>query len=87
MTEQPSQEEEMGHRHTEGRAEPGHPLFWLAVLGLLFVVVPYGFSGASEPRVAGLPLWFHLSALATVIISALSVWRIWKHWRLGRDDE
>lgn len=65
----------------KARTASGHLLFWLAVFGLLFVVVPYFFAGSSEPRVAGLPLWFHFSVLATVIITALSMWRIWKHWR------
>ena len=67
--------------------EPGNPLFWIIVAALLFVIVPYFYAGSSEPRMAGLPVWFHLSVLATLIISGLSVWRIWQHWRLEDDDE
>jgi hypothetical protein len=66
--------------------EPGHPLFWMFVAALLFVVVPYYYAGSSEPRIAGLPLWFYLSLAATVTIAVLSVWRIWKHWRLDDDE-
>jgi len=67
--------------------EPGNALFWIIILSLLFVVVPYFYAGSSQPRIAGLPLWFYLSVLATLTITVLSVWRIWKHWRLENDDE
>ena len=66
--------------------EPGSPIFWLAIGALLFVVVPYGFLGESEPRFAHLPLWFHLSLAASVVIAALSAWRIVRHWDEGGDD-
>jgi hypothetical protein len=69
------------------RREPGSPLFWLVIAALLFVVVPYGFMGASEPRWWLLPVWFHLSLGASVAIAALSAWRIWRSWRLEDDDD
>jgi len=68
------------------RREPGSPIFWLIVLALLFVVVPYGFLGESEPRIAHLPLWFHLSVAASVAIAALSAWRIVRFWDEHDDD-
>jgi len=66
--------------------EPGSLLFWLTVATLLFVVVPYGFLGESEPRFLHLPLWFHLSLAASVAIAALSAWRIVRHWGERNDD-
>lgn len=69
------------------RREPGSLLFWLLVLVLLFVIVPYGFQGQSEPRLWNLPVWFHLSLAASVVISLVSAWRIWKHWHLEDGDE
>ncbi len=62
------------------RREPGSPIFWLTVSVLLFVVVPYGFLGESEPRFAHLPVWFYLSLAASVAIAALSAWRIVRFW-------
>lgn len=68
------------------RREPGHPLFWLTIAALLFLVVPYPFAGASEPRLWHLPLWLFVSLGASVAIAVLSAWRIWAAWRLDDDD-
>jgi len=68
------------------RREPGSPIFWLTVGALLFVVVPYGFLGESEPRFLHLPLWFHLSLAASIAIAVLSAWRIVRFWD-ERDDD
>lgn len=68
------------------RREPGSLLFWLTIGVLLFVVVPYGFLGASEPRLFHLPLWFHLSLAASIAIAALSAWRIVRFWDEHGDD-
>ena len=65
--------------------EPGSLIFWLAIGALLFVVVPYGFLGESEPRFLPLPLWFHLSLAASITIAALSAWRILRFWDQPKD--
>ena len=67
--------------------EPGSLLFWLSVLVLVFAIVPYGFMGESQPRLWNLPLWFHVSLAASIAISLLSAWRIWRSWGLEDDDE
>lgn len=69
------------------KQEPGSLLFWLLVASLVIVMIPYGFMGQSEPRLWNLPLWFHVSLLATAAVAGLSAWRIWKFWHLDDDDE
>ncbi|MEZ5557000.1 MAG: hypothetical protein R3E86_00420 [Pseudomonadales bacterium] len=69
------------------KREPGSPIFWLTIFALLFVVTPYAFMGTSEPRLWNLPVWFHLSLLATLAIALLSAWRIWRSWHLEDDHD
>ena len=56
------------------------PLFWLIICGLLFLCVPYLFMGESTPRMLGIPLWVYVSLGSTVLITGLSIYRIWRHW-------
>ena len=67
--------------------EPGSLFFWSAVFILLFVIVPYGFIGESQPRLWNLPIWFHVSLVATIVVSLLSPWRIWRSWRVEGEGE
>ena len=64
--------------------EPGSFGFWLLIMLLLLLCVPYLFMGASEPRLLGLPIWFYISLGAALAIAGLSVWRILRHWDIEK---
>jgi hypothetical protein len=55
-------------------------IFWSLIALLVFVCVPYAFMGMSEPRFYGLPVWFFVSLLASLMIAGLSIHKIWRHW-------
>jgi protein-S-isoprenylcysteine O-methyltransferase Ste14 len=69
------------------KKEPGSLAFWVIVVLLVFVIVPYPFMGESEPRLWNIPVWFYVSLGASTVVAALSAWRIWSAWRLADDDE
>jgi hypothetical protein len=47
---------------------------------LVFLCVPYLFMGSSDPRYFGLPAWFYVTLIATILITGLSIHKIWRHW-------
>ena len=55
-------------------------IFWPLIVLLVFVCVPYAFMGTSEPRFYGLPVWFFVSLLSSMVIAGLSIHKIWRHW-------
>jgi hypothetical protein len=36
--------------------------------------------GSSDPRYFALPAWFYVTLIATILITALSIHKIWRHW-------
>jgi len=62
----------------QNRSKPW--LFWLAVMLLLLLTVPYLFMGEAEPVWLGLPRWFFVTVASTLVITILSIHRIWRSW-------
>jgi hypothetical protein len=65
---------------SENKPPPTYRYFWPAIFLLVFLCVPYLFMGSSEPRYFGLPAWFYVTLIATIVITVLSIHRIWRHW-------
>ena len=63
--------------------DPNSKWFWTSVLGLLLIVVPYGFVGRPQTFVWGFPVWVIFSLGGAVAIALLSVFVIQKHWNLS----
>jgi len=70
-----------------GIKEPSSKRFWLLIVVLVLLCVPYLFvifSAGSELRFFGIPVWFYLSVAAAMAISIMSVQRIVKHWDIEK---
>ncbi|MBT3830930.1 MAG: hypothetical protein HOB98_04810 [Gammaproteobacteria bacterium] len=65
---------------SENKPQRIHRYFWPAIFLLVFLCVPYLFMGSSDPRYFGLPAWFYVTLIATILITAFSIHKIWRRW-------
>jgi len=65
---------------SDNKPQRTHRYFWPAIFLLVFFCVPYLFMGSSDPRYFGLPGWFYVTLIATILITGLSIHKIWRHW-------
>ena len=74
---------------TRPRREPIRtPLLWVALAVSLMLVVPWWApSGSIEPFVLGLPWWFVVSLLGSLLFSAVTCWACLRRWDLVEDEE
>ncbi|MBT5441591.1 MAG: hypothetical protein HOB01_22440, partial [Gammaproteobacteria bacterium] len=54
---------------SENKPQRIHRYFWPAIFLLVFLCVPYLFMGSSDPRYFGLPAWFYVTLIATILIT------------------
>lgn len=71
------------------RREPIHnPLIWIGVALSLALVIPWWApKGAIEPFVLGVPWWFAISFVGTVLLSAVASWACLRGWNLVEPEE
>ena len=63
--------------------EPARAWIWGTFVILLFVCVPYGFVGSYQPLVFGLPLWFLVTLLGSLLLGGFTMYVAFRHWRLA----
>jgi hypothetical protein len=63
--------------------EPAQFWIWAIIAVLLFLCVPYFFAGTYEPLIFGIPLWFLLVLVATLALTAFTVYIVLRQWRLA----
>ena len=62
--------------------DPNSRAFWLGIAALIALAVPYPFAGRAEPLVAGVPLWFVISLLASIGLVVVTVLAIRARWSI-----
>ncbi len=63
--------------------EPARAWIWATFVFLLFMCVPYGFVGTYQPLVFGIPLWFLLTLLGSLLLGGFTMYVTFRHWRLA----
>jgi hypothetical protein len=76
------------HEARETREPIRMPWLWVALVGVLLVIVPWWApDGSIEPLVLGLPAWFVVSVVASLVFSGLTCWACLSGWNVVEDEE
>lgn len=59
------------------------PWIWTTIGLLIFCCVPYFFTGAYEPLIRGVPLWFFTVLAASLALTGFTVYVVLRQWRLA----
>lgn len=63
--------------------EPAQLWIWATIGFLVFCCVPYFFTGAYEPLVWGVPLWFLTVLAASLVLTGFTMCVVLRQWRLA----
>ncbi|MGE0826871.1 MAG: hypothetical protein AB7G75_31875 [Candidatus Binatia bacterium] len=63
--------------------EPAQLWIWGIITLLVFLCVPYFSAGTYLPLVLGIPLWFLVVLVASLLLTGFTVYVVLRQWRLA----